>query len=128
TLRTRRRARRRLNRWLAGFTAAKNHESSSRVLILDEGVVGRTRANRFRLGAYYLTAASIHPTVFSRCLAAAVAERLQALALSRTKLVITDLDNTLWHGVIGEHADVSHDHHRQQILKRLKEKGVVLAI
>ena len=41
--------------------------------------------------------------------------------------MVCDLDNTLWEGVIGE-GPISHFHDRQRILKKLKEKGVVLAI
>jgi FkbH-like protein len=47
--------------------------------------------------------------------------------LSTKKVVVCDLDNTLWDGVIGEGA-VTHFSERQQILKRLRERGVLLSI
>src|SRR6185312_15691176 len=43
------------------------------------------------------------------------------------KLVVCDLDNTLWAGEIGEGA-VSHFLDRQRVLLNLKERGVVLAV
>lgn len=47
--------------------------------------------------------------------------------LLKKKLIVCDLDNTLWDGIIGE-GKVSHHIEKQNLLKRLKNKGVVLAI
>jgi FkbH-like protein len=47
--------------------------------------------------------------------------------LTKRKVVVCDLDNTLWDGIIGE-GEVNHFHARQLVLKSLKSKGVVLAI
>ncbi len=68
-----------------------------------------------------------HPSELGRALVDpyrdAIAARRRLLG---RKLIVTDLDNTLWDGVIGEGA-VNHRLDRQRILLRLKDKGVVLA-
>ncbi|MGW2842956.1 HAD-IIIC family phosphatase [Streptomyces sp. NPDC001493] len=75
-------------------------------------------------------------------LSAALARRLWGLTLSvlgRTaRVIVTDLDNTLWHGVVGEDGidgiQVGTDHpgnaHRklQLVLKSLRERGIALAV
>jgi FkbH-like protein len=43
------------------------------------------------------------------------------------KVVICDLDNTFWKGLIGEGA-IDHHVDRQSILKWLENKGVLLAV
>lgn len=63
---------------------------------------------------------------------------LQSLLRRRTRLIVTDLDNTLWHGVVGEvgwegvgldHASEGYPHLMlQRYLLSLKEAGVLLAI
>jgi FkbH-like protein len=50
-----------------------------------------------------------------------------AAFLADKKVVVCDLDNTLWDGVIGEGA-VTHFFDRQQTLKALREHGVLLSI
>ena len=69
-----------------------------------------------------------HPAVFGKHLAEEYRELLdvQCHLLSK-KLVVCDLDNTLWDGLIGE-GPVAHHAERQQALLRLRQKGVVLAI
>jgi FkbH-like protein len=47
--------------------------------------------------------------------------------MGRKKVIVCDLDNTLWSGVIGEGA-VEHFQDRQHILKALRKKGILLAI
>ena len=69
-----------------------------------------------------------HPSVIGMMFAAQYVDIIYAhVMLAKKKLVVCDLDNTLWDGVIGE-GDVTHYHERQQLLKSLKAKGVVLAI
>ncbi|MDD2884475.1 MAG: HAD-IIIC family phosphatase [Dechloromonas sp.] len=45
--------------------------------------------------------------------------------LAKRKLILVDFDNTLWRGVMGD-GEVDHYHERQQVLKDLKEQGIVL--
>jgi FkbH-like protein len=82
-----------------------------------------------RAGAYFYRAPLQHPVVFG----ALVAQRYRdivfvAARLARRKLVACDLDNTLWDGVIGEGLGVRHHRDRQEVLLRLKARGIVLAI
>jgi len=70
----------------------------------------------------------LHPTRFSHRLSTVIAEQVEAVALASRKLVVCDLDNTLWEGVIGEGLGVAHHADRQAVLQRLKDRGVVLAI
>ena len=50
-----------------------------------------------------------------------------AAFLSTKKVVVCDLDNTLWNGIIGEGA-VTPFEERQSVLKKLRGKGVLLSI
>ncbi|MYT33694.1 MULTISPECIES: HAD-IIIC family phosphatase [unclassified Streptomyces] len=75
-------------------------------------------------------------------LSKALARRFWGLTLSVTgrtaRVIVTDLDNTLWHGVVGEDGiegiQVGTDHpgnahHRlQRALKSLRERGIALAV
>jgi FkbH-like protein len=86
------------------------------------------RAGEFSAGAYFHKTNMQHPATIGRLLAPSYVNLIYVYArLIGRKLVVCDLDNTLWQGVIGE-GSVSHFHDRQRILKRLKERGVVLAI
>ena len=85
-------------------------------------------AGEFEAGAYLHRASLQHPAAMGRILAQAYADIIYVNAwLAKKKVVVCDLDNTLWDGVIGEGA-ISHHHDRQTALKALKRKGVVLAI
>ncbi|WP_170133926.1 HAD-IIIC family phosphatase [Palleronia aestuarii] len=80
------------------------------------------------LGLYYHHHGGQHPARFGALVAEAYALILKTIAfLRKKKLIVCDLDNTLWDGVIGD-GDVQHFVDRQERLKRLKEKGVLLAI
>ncbi|MEM9093066.1 MAG: HAD-IIIC family phosphatase, partial [Cyanobacteria bacterium P01_F01_bin.53] len=69
-----------------------------------------------------------HPAQLGKVIAEDYALIIETVAiLNSKKMVICDLDNTLWEGVIGE-GKVKHYIERQELLKRLKSKGVVLAI
>ena len=45
--------------------------------------------------------------------------------LEKVKLLLVDFDNTLWHGVMGD-GEVQHFQDRQELLKKLKNQGIVL--
>jgi FkbH-like protein len=69
-----------------------------------------------------------HPSVLGMTFAKPYIDIIYATSVFRKKkLVVCDLDNTLWDGVIGEGA-VDHYHDRQAILLELRKKGIVLAI
>jgi FkbH-like protein len=81
------------------------------------------------LGRMFYDADLQHPAALGKHLAGPFCDVLFVQAhLLKRKLVASDLDNTLWAGVIGEGAGVSHHADRQQALQHLKKKGVVLAV
>ena len=118
----------RINRWLADYVTTANSITYQHLFIIDETSLVRQFGRRV-LGKYLNASAYQHPIVFSQRLAQEYCSRIIAVGhLIGKKLVICDLDNTLWDGVIGE-GFVTHFQDRQRILKRLKEHcGVVLSI
>jgi FkbH-like protein len=115
------------NERLAASVRAVNAQGSKRVLVLDElGVV--QQAGPHRAGAYLHRSRLQHPAVLGSLLAPLYADRIFANGqLRHRKVVVCDLDNTLWKGVIGE-GEVEHHHDRQALLRDLKARGLVLAI
>jgi len=117
-----------INQWLAGYVQGKNSSTFRHLFVLDEcalaAAIGGNRAGRFLYESPFQ-----HATVLSQILAVAYQERIGTIAaLMGKKLIVCDLDNTLWDGVIGE-GTVEHFVERQQALKRLKDDGgIVLSI
>jgi FkbH-like protein len=99
-----------------------------RVRVLDEESLRKT-ASDFALGRVLFQGKVFHPTTLSMELARG--PYMEAIAASALlvakKVVVCDLDNTLWNGVIGE-GPVEHLAERQKILKGLRNKGVLLSI
>jgi FkbH-like protein len=99
-----------------------------RVRIVDEGVLRKT-ASDFALGRVLFHGSVHHPTPLS--LELSRGQYMEAIAstalFAAKKVVVCDLDNTLWHGVIGE-GPVEHFAERQRTLKKLRNKGVLLSI
>lgn len=124
--RTRSRARKIINHGIARYIADPRVES--RVRLLDEHSL-RAQYNDFELGRVYFHSNAFHPTRLGVELAQNLYfEAVYASAyLASKKVVVCDLDNTLWQGVIGEGA-VSHYQERQATLKELRRRGVLLAI
>ena len=82
-----------------------------------------------KLGRYYLEEKAVHPSYFSQMISEKIVNFIYAFVfLNQEKLVLCDLDNTLWEGVIGEGQGIKHYLDRQSILNTLKSKGIVLAI
>jgi FkbH-like protein len=125
TWRNRTRARRIVNRALAGYLADRN---GSRVKLLDEDGLRANRSER-ELGRIYLDSRAFHPTRLGIELGRGPyfhAVYSNAF-MANKKAVVCDLDNTLWDGVIGE-GPVSHYLDRQATLKELRRRGVLLSI
>jgi len=99
-----------------------------RVRVMDE-VALREKTSDFELGRVLFHGNVLHPTRMSMELARG--PYLDAIAsaalLAAKKVVVCDLDNTLWNGVIGE-GPVEHFKDRQRTLKGLRNKGVLLSI
>lgn len=127
TLRVRRAASTLANAWLTDYVARKNNETFAHLFLLDETEPLR-RLGEHALGALFYSAALQHPAAFGREIARHYRDVLFVQAwLIKKKLVVCDLDNTLWEGLIGE-GEVRHYAGRQQVLKDLRHKGVVLAV
>ncbi len=116
-----------VNEALAAHLQARNAETFQHLFLLDEDALVQA-VGELEAGAYFYKTALQHPARLGQILAGEYADILYVSAwLMKRKVVVCDLDNTLWDGVIGEGA-VSHFHDRQQTLLALKKKGVVLAI
>jgi FkbH-like protein len=126
--RSRARAARRINRWLTDYATTSNSLTFPHIFVIDEVALAR-RFGRSSLGQYLSTSEFQHSVVLSQRLAADYRARLAVVGnLLDKKLVICDLDNTLWDGVIGE-GPVTHFVQRQKSVKHLKNHaGVVLSI
>jgi FkbH-like protein len=127
TQRTRAVARRGVNEWLPAQIDTLNRESYSHFYLLDEAGLLRTRPEN-ELGRHFYDVGLQHPAELGRAIAGLYLDVILAHSLlAKKKVVICDLDNTLWDGAIGE-GEVSHYHDRQKTLKRLRDKGLLLAI
>ena len=116
-----------VNELLARYLEGKNAESFEHLFLLDEDAIVQ-ETGELEAGAYFYKTALQHPARLGQLLARPYADIFFVTAwLLKKKVVVCDLDNTLWDGVIGEGA-VAHFHDRQDILLSLKKKGVVLAI
>jgi FkbH-like protein len=118
----------RINQWLAEYIATANSLTFRHLHLIDETELAR-KFGRTNLGLYLNTSEYQHAVVLSQRLAPEYRARIAAVGqLLGKKIVICDLDDTLWDGVIGEGA-VTHHADRQRSLKRLKDHaGVVLSI
>jgi FkbH-like protein len=105
-------------------------ESSENMVFLDEqrciAEVGLRRAARPLISRLLAHRGLFHPSVFGSLVAAPYVELAHSYAqLSKTKVLLVDLDNTLWEGVMAE-GEVRHDVEAQRLLKRLREAGILL--
>lgn len=127
TRRTRQRAAERVDLRLRQFIKEKNGQSFEHLFLVDEVALARP-LDEVALGAYIYWSGLQHPCRYSEVVAAEYADILSVHAhLLGKKLVVCDLDNTLWEGIIGE-GDVIHHNDRQSSLLDLKSRGVVLSV
>ena len=116
-----------LRRSLEQRASGRNARGQS-IMLLDEKEVVATVGLR-QAGRYYHQLALQHPARFGALVPDRYSDILFAAArLIGRKLVVCDLDNTLWEGTIGEGLGIKHYQDRQQVLVKLKARGVVLAI
>ena len=113
----------RLNRGLKALA-----EAADNVVFIDEvsaiNAIGARAANT-RLIPRVLRPA-FHPSNFGRAIAPQYARVARAyVALSKTKVLLVDFDNTLWKGVMAD-GDVVHDREGQKLLHELKDAGILL--
>jgi FkbH-like protein len=127
TARIRSLGRAKINSALPAYLNKRNSESFRHLFLFDEMPVIE-RFGEMEAGAYLYKTQLHHPAVLGRLFSERYIDLIYANALLlKKKVVVCDLDNTLWDGVIGE-GGVTHFHARQRALKTLKSKGVVLAI
>ena len=125
--RARRAGRTLVNAALARHVAERNRTTYEHLFVFDEMAL-LARHGEAALGRLFYDHDSRHPAAMGRYVAQGYRELIAVHGLlARKKLIVCDLDETLWRGVIGEGA-VQHYRDRQGILKRLQAKGVVLAI
>lgn len=116
-----------VNALLKQEIADRNAVAAKPVVLLDELPLV-ARYGELKLSTKFYDSEPVHPTEFSLRLSEIYRDILiAAKLLIGRKVVVLDLDNTLWHGVIGEGA-VENDHRRQKVLKLLRHKGILLAI
>lgn len=127
TRRTRSRARSLANARIDELLAELNQQTFEHLFLFDEMLLLEEHGE-WELGRHFYDAELQHPAIMGQQVARGYADLLAVHAhLRGRKLVVCDLDNTLWKGVIGEGA-VEHYLDRQRILKKLQARGVVLAI
>lgn len=121
--------RRRLIREMTRQIAALVDATENAMLIDEDALIRRTGGLRRVAGqllAPEYLGAWFHPSRFGPVLAEEYADVLSSVALlGKAKVLLVDLDNTLWQGVMAE-GDVVHDREGQRLLKQLREAGVLL--
>jgi FkbH-like protein len=104
----------------------RKRSDNQRIHLLDESqLVQRFGETHLARLLYY--ADDLHPSVLGQKIAHTYETAISAQLLAKKKVFVTDLDNTLWKGTIGDGA-VEHFADRQKTLKRLRQKGFLLAI
>ena len=120
TQRTRARARRSINAWLPAQLAALNQESFTHFFLLDEAKL-LSRYSENQLGRRFYEAQLQHPAALGRAIAALYLDAIIAVSvIMPKKVVITAVDELL--------RDPAGPDSRQRILKRLRNKGMLLAL
>lgn len=127
TSRARRYTRKIVNRWLPSYLDELNTATFRHLFVLDEAALLGTFSEDY-LGRLFYNSDLQHPAQFGKLLAGLYETAiLTQCNLATRKVIACDLDNTLWDGVIGEGA-VTHYQDRQQILRGLRQKGLLLVI
>ncbi|MDP9045242.1 MAG: HAD-IIIC family phosphatase [Pseudomonadota bacterium] len=121
------RARKSINGWLSKFVAQKNEATFPHIHLIDEASIAH--ALKLRAGRLLYNSPFQHATALSQALAAEYQARIWTIAsLLGRKLVVCDLDNTLWNGVIGEGPVVHYSERQASLLRLKKDCGIVLSI
>jgi len=117
-----------VNSHLGNLVAKLNDgKTVGQVIVIDEYALAKADGLR-RAGRYFHKLGLQHPARLGFLLAPIYLDILVTIqSLLKKKVVVCDLDNTLWDGVVGEGA-VVHYEARQTTLKSLRQKGVLLAI
>ena len=120
-LRTRSFARDAINFWLPTQIEDLNCRSFRHYFLLDEAALLQQHSE-YELGSFFHNSELNHPAHFGRIIAGHYQDVIIAKMLfANKKVIVCDLDNTLWNGVIGEGA-VSHFRDRQKSLNSLRNR------
>jgi FkbH-like protein len=120
---TARRASALLDEAMASLNSARDRP----LLLMDERAATRGQPELAAARTLY-AGVKYHPSALSRRMSAPYQTLiLAARLLFSRKVVVVDLDDTVWKGVIGE-GEVEHLFDRQTLLRELKRKGILLAI
>lgn len=120
-------SRRRINEWLSTYLDGLNSGAQRQILLLDEASL-LDASSEHQLSQYFYHNGLQHPAHFSQAIAPRYEEAIfTRMVIADKKVIICDLDNTLWHGTIGDGA-VSHFIDRQSTLLTLRKKGFLLAV
>jgi FkbH-like protein len=126
TYRTRRLARLSANRLLDQILVTRRAANANLILFDEAGLLDDH--SELCLGRSFYTSPLQHPAELGRVIADHYREVLTVHSdLISKKVVVCDLDNTLWKGEIGE-GTVEHFIEPQRTLKELKRKGVLLTV
>jgi FkbH-like protein len=116
-----------INKWVPGHLKQLNARSHPHLFLLDETSLLEGSSDLY-LSEFFYGALLQHPSRFGQALASVYQDIITAqLLLASKKLIVCDLDHTLWKGLIGE-GDVEHYAERQATLLTLRRKGVLLAV
>lgn len=127
TSKARKESRDRVNAHIEKQVAVCNQTAFGTVYMIDEMALV-DQVGEWQASQYLHKSPLQHPARLGALLANVYADLLFVEARLRPiKVVVSDLDNTLWNGTIGE-GEVAHYHDRQKILRKLRENGVLLAI
>ena len=122
-------ARKNLSAHIAEAIESVNAEFFKHVFLIDELAANQSIQDDISLGRFLYYSDAIHPTELSVVVSHQIGKFVAASArLLGKKVIVCDLDNTLWDGIIGEGLGVRHCKDRQRSLLELKKCGVVLAI
>lgn len=115
-----------INAGIASYLA--DTPAGSRLQLLDEDAL-RRKWSESELGRVYLNSYAFHPTRLGVELGRGpyFDAAYVAAFLATRKVVVCDLDNTLWDGLIGE-GPVTQYLERQTTLKELRQRGILLSI
>ena len=115
-----------VNRHVTEVVSARRAGDAS-IVLFDELEYLEQHGELF-LGRMLYSTPMQHPAEFGRLIAQGYREIITThTSLVGKKVVVTDLDNTLWKGEIGE-GQIEHFLQGQRILKELRRKGVLLAV
>jgi FkbH-like protein len=128
TWNNRRRSRHIINDAVAAWLREDQTSADGRMQLLDENSLTQDHGV-WALGRVHFSSHAYHPTL----LGIELGRRLYREAvfantrLASKKVIVCDLDNTLWDGLTGE-GTVRHFRDRQDVLRQLKGRGVLLSI